>query len=171
MTPTLTPPRGPAVSSEEGLASTLTLARWRLRQTGWLLLVACLGFVSAMIIASVVPLFTGIATTSGLQTILRADPARSTITLNANVQGLSTAVLQQVEKDVPPLLTEKLGSYQQGSAFEAIQENEIQGASPASLVHAGSFSLFTADLARLQPSLNLVQGGWPASDATSLQVV
>src|SRR6266852_652095 len=132
---TISPVREPVEKTSDRLGSTLTLARWRLRQTGWLLLVACLGFVSAMIIASVVPLFTGIATTSGLQTILRADPARSTITLNSNVQGLSTAVVQQVEKDVPPLLTEKLGSYQQGSAFEAIQENEIQGASPASLVH------------------------------------
>ena len=171
MSQTISSARGSASKTNDRFVSTLTLARWRLRQTGWLLLIACLGFVAAMIIACVVPLFTAVATDSGLQTILQADPARSDITLSAETRGLSSDVARAVQQQVTPLLTQKLGTYQQGSPFMAIQETDIQGIAPASLVHAGSFSIYATALANLKPSLRLLAGNWPVSDANNLEIV
>ena len=171
MPQTIAPAREPASKTSDSFASTLTLARWRLRQTRWLLLVACLGFVSAMIIACVVPLFTEVATSSGLQAILQSDPSRSDITLNVSTQGLSSDVVRSVQQQVAPLAAQKLGSYQQGAPFMAIQEGGMLGVAPASLVHAGYFNLYATPLDRLKPSLRLVDGRWPASDANDLEIV
>lgn len=171
MPQTIAPAREPASKTSDGVASTLTLARWRLRQTGWLLVVACLGFVAAMIISCVVPLFTEVATSSGLQTILQADPSRSDLTLSVATQGLSSNVARSVQQQVTPQVVQKLGSYQQGAAFMAIQATGMQGVAPAFLQHVGYFNLYATALDNLKPSLRLVSGNWPASDAQSLEIV
>lgn len=163
--------REPVNKAKDYFASTLTLACWRLRQTGWLLFVACLGFVAAMIIACVVPLFTTAATASGLQAILQADPARSDITLNVNTQGLSSDVVRAVQQQVTPLVQQKLASYQEGTATMAIQESSIQALSPTALQHIGSFSIYATALEDLKPNLRLLAGRWPASDANVLEIV
>ena len=167
----IAPAREPASKTNDRFVSTLTLARWRLRQTGWLLLVACLGFVAAMVIACVVPLFTGAATNAGLQTILQADPSRSDVTLGVNTLGLSSAVARSVQQQVTPLVTQKLGAYQQGASFMAIREAGMLGVAPDSLAHAGYFSLYSTPLDGLKPALRLVSGHWPVSDARALEIV
>src|SRR6185312_4172476 len=171
MPQTIAPARDLTSKSNENIVSTLTLARWRLRQTGWLLLVASLGFIAAMIIACVVPLFTEVATSSGLQTILQADPSRSDLTLSVATQGLSSKVAETVQQQITPLVTQKLGSYQQGAAFMAIQEANMQGVTPTFLQHAGYFSLYATALDNLKSSLRLVAGNWPTSDTNSLEIV
>src|SRR3954471_7814035 len=102
-----------ASKRSDQLASTLTLARWRLRQTGWLLLMASLGFVAAMIIACTVPLFTTIATASSLQSILQSDPGRNTITLNLETQGLSSKVAASVQQQITPQIQQRFAPYQE----------------------------------------------------------
>jgi ABC-type antimicrobial peptide transport system permease subunit len=168
---TIAPAQEPASKPSNGFAATLTLARWRLRQTGWLLLIACLGFVAAMIIACVVPLFTEVATTSGLQTILQADTARSDITLSVNTQGLSSEVARSVQQQVPPLLAQKLAPYQHSAAFMAIHTADMQGIAPDSLLHAGYFSLYATAMKNLEPALHLISGHWPVSEAHTLEIV
>lgn len=171
MPQTIAPARDLTNKSNENIVSTLTLARWRLRQTGWLLLVASLGFSAAMIIACVVPLFTEVATSSGLQTILQADPSRSDLTLSVATQGLSSKVAEAVQQQITPLVTQKLGSYQQGAPFMAIREANMQGVTPTFLQHAGYFSLYATALDNLKSSLRLVAGNWPVSDTNSLEIV
>lgn len=163
--------REAANGTNDPFISLFTLARWRLRQTGWLLLAASLGFVAAMIIACVMPLFTAVATVSSLQTVLQADPARSDLTLSINTQGLSSSVASLVQQQVTPLVQGKLGSYQAGRATMMIQETNIQATAPASLVHVGYFSLYATPLSSLEPSLRLVSGRWPASDTHALEIV
>ena len=160
-----------AHKANDRFVAMLILARWRLRQTGWLLLVACLGFVAAMIIACVVPLFTEVASSSGLQALLQADAARSNITLSVNTQGLSSAVDRSVQQQVTSLVTQKLGSYPQGAPFTAIQEGSMLGIAPASLVHAGYYSLYAPSLDNLKPSLHLLAGHWPVSEANELEIM
>ncbi|HEX7733817.1 MAG TPA: FtsX-like permease family protein [Ktedonobacteraceae bacterium] len=171
MSQTIVPARAASSKTNESFTSTLTLACWRLRQTGWLLLVASLGFVAAMIIACVVPLFTGVATSSGLQAILQADAARSDITLSVQTAGLSSEVARAAQQQVTPLVEQKLGAYQQGSPFMAIQETNILGVAPVSLVHAGYFTMYTAALDKLRAALKLVSGNWPVNDADNLEIV
>lgn len=170
MPPSVLSKRATAASTNERFASAFTLARWRLRQTGWLLLTVCLGFVAAMIIACVVPLFTAVANVSSLQTMIQANPAYSNITLSVNTQGLSSGVFNAVQQQILPLVQPRLGPYQQGSASLAIQEGGIQGLAPASIQHVGYFSIYAAPLNSLKPSLRLVSGRWPASGAHDLEV-
>lgn len=171
MSQTIVPVRESVDRPGDRWGSTLTLARWRLRQTGWLLLVACLGFVSAMVIACVVPLFTEIATSSSLQSILQADKSRSDITLNVETQGLSTNIARAVQQQVTPLVSSKLGTYQQGSAFMAIEEANVQGVAPASIQHLGYFNIYAPTLDVLKPSLRLVAGNWPVNGGDELEAV
>ncbi|HVU67256.1 MAG TPA: FtsX-like permease family protein [Ktedonobacteraceae bacterium] len=171
MSQTISPAREPVDRTNDRLVSTLTLARWRLRQTGWLLLIACLGFVAAMVIACVVPLFTGVATSSGLQSILQSDASRSNITLDAQTQGMSSSIARTVRQQVTPLVTQKLGEYQRGAAFQAIQEDNIQGVAPTSIEHLGYFSIYAPQLDVLKPALRLISGNWPVDDPANLEVV
>ncbi|HEY0755769.1 MAG TPA: ABC transporter permease [Ktedonobacteraceae bacterium] len=174
MSQTIAPAREstrPAGKPKDRFSSTLTLAFWRLHQTGWLLLIACLGFVAAMVIACVVPLFTEVATSSGLQGILQSDATRSDITLSIETQGLSSKVASTVQQQLTPLVGQRLASYQRGEPFMAIQETGTKAVYPASLLHVGYFSLYATALANLKPSLHLVSGNWPVSAAQSLEIM
>jgi ABC-type antimicrobial peptide transport system permease subunit len=168
---TIAPARERAGEQGNGFVATLTLARWRLRQTGWLLFIACLGFGAAMVIACVVPLFTEIATDSGLQAILQGDASRSDITLSVNTQGLSSDIARSVQQQVPPMVEAKLGHYLSGTPFLAIQQANMLGVAPASLAHAGYFNFYTTSLDALKPALRLVAGRWPTSGSRILEVV
>ncbi len=168
---TTQPTRESASKPKDHFSSTLMLARWRLQQTGWLLLMACLGFIAAMIIACVVPLFTTVASVSSLQTILQADPARNDITLSVNTQGLSSDVAGTVRQQVTPLIQQKLASYLNGPAPLTVQESSIQVLAPASLQHVEPLSIYATSLNDLKPHLRLLAGRWPESSASELEIV
>lgn len=161
----------PMAKTNDHLTSTLTLARWRLRQTGWLLFMACLGFILAMIISCVVPLFTTVASASSLQTLLQADPARNDLTLSVNTQGLSSAVASAVQQQVTPLVQQRLGPYLHGSAAFTIQEAGVQVLSPGFLQHVEPVNIYAASLSSLKPHLRLLAGRWPESSASNLEIM
>lgn len=157
--------------TRDRFASLLTLARWRTRQTGWLLLAICLGFVAAMTIACFVPLFTTVARVSSLQALFQANPTSNTVTLGVDTQGLSSSMLNSVQQQVLPLVQPGLSSYLQGDATMAVQAGGIQGLSPASLQHAGYFTIYATPLATLKPSLRLIAGRWPTNNPHTLEMV
>lgn len=157
--------------TNDSFASTLTLARWRLRQTGGLLLMASLGFVAAMIIACIVPLFTTVATASSLQAILQSNAARNTLTLKVETQGISSKVAASIEQQVTPQVQQRLAPYQEGTSFLTIQEASLFVVEPASLQHSAHFSLYASSLENLRPKLHLLAGRWPASNPDVLEIM
>jgi hypothetical protein len=163
--------REQANQTNDRFASSLTLARWRLRQTGWLLLMACMGFVVAMIIACVVPLFTTVATAASLQTILQANPARNNLTLSINTQGLSSGVASTVQKQVTPLIQQQLSPYQNGAAPLSIQQADLQVLTPTTLQNTEPLTLYATVLDTLKEHLHLLSGRWPAGNVNELEVM
>jgi ABC-type antimicrobial peptide transport system permease subunit len=148
--------------------ATLTLARWRLRQTWWLLLMVSAGFVAAMIIACVVPLFTTVATSGSLQDVFQATPTRNSFTLNINTQGLSTRVIQTLEQQIATPTQQTFGSYQSGQPPLTIQENYFQVLAPAALKKTNPFNLYATSLESLKPHLQLVAGRWATSNTPGI---
>ena len=161
----------PVTKTNDYLASTLTLARWRLRQTGGLLFMACLGFILAMVISCVVPLFTTVASASSLQTLLQAEPARNDLTLSVNTQGLSSAVAGTVQQQVTPLVQQRLGPYLHGSTALTVQEAGVQVLSPGFLQHVEPLNIYATSLNSLKPHLRLLAGRWPESSTSDLEIM
>jgi ABC-type lipoprotein release transport system permease subunit len=140
------------------MRATLTLARWRLRQTWWLLLLTCLGLVAAMITACVVPMFSAVTASSSLQSFFQVAPTRNQVTLEADTQGLSTHVIQTLQPLYLSPVEKALHAYQNGQTRLAVQEEDFHAATfPATL----AFNLYATDLASLQPQMHLLAGHWP----------
>lgn len=157
--------------TNDRFASTMTLARWRLRQTGGLLFMASLGFVAAMVIACIVPLFTTVAAASSLQAILQSNTARSTLTLGVNTQGLSSKVAEAIQQQVTPQIQQRLVPYQEGSSYLTIQESSFLVIAPAALQHSARFNIYASSLKDLQPDLHLISGRWPISNPDTLEIM
>jgi ABC-type antimicrobial peptide transport system permease subunit len=132
---------------------------------------ACLGFTAAMLIACIVPLFTTVATSASLQSILQANQVGHDITLDVATEGLNSATVQKVQQLLPTLVQPKLAPYEAGPATMSIETDYFYGVEPASLQHVGSFNLYAPDLANTRPALHLLQGHWPVADQNALQIL
>ena len=140
------------------VGATLTLARWRLRQTWWLLLLTCLGLVAAMITACVVPLFSAVTASSSLQSFFQVAPTRNQVTLEADTQGLSSQVIQTLQPLYLAPIENALHAYQNGQPRLAVREEDFHAAAfPSTL----ALNLYATDLTTLQPQMQLLAGHWP----------
>lgn len=145
-------------------SSILTLAFWRLRQTWGLLCMACVGFVAAMIIACVVPLFTTVATSSSLQSIFQSAPGINNVTLSINTQGLSTSIVSTLQQQIANGTQKLFSPYLRGNTPLNIQQSYLKVLSPAALQKTQPLSIYATDLSSLEPHLKLLAGRWPAEN-------
>lgn len=102
------------------MISVLTLAFWRLRQTWFLLLITTIGIVAAVVIVSVVPLFSDVMTTAGLRNTLKSSPDSAEIEVNAGTLGISTPIMHNVHDQFAGLLQQYLGSLAQPTQFSTV---------------------------------------------------
>lgn len=152
----------PAQKRHDRLSASVTLAFWRLRQTWLLLVMASMGFIAAMVIASVVPLFSVVVAPTSLQATFQATPTRDDLTLSANTQGLSTSVVSTLQQQLAAPLRKTLSLYQPALGPLTIQESYLQVVSPTALQHVAPLRMYATSLESLEPHLNLVAGRWPA---------
>jgi ABC-type lipoprotein release transport system permease subunit len=163
---------GVVAQSRSPFSSILTLALWRLRQTWWQLLLAGLALLAALMVACVVPLFSAVATTAGLQGVFNGAPLRSDFALATTAQGLSTTTLEKTYQRFDSLIRPPFGAYLDGGqAPLVIQLPNLGIARPASLRTAGSLSMYATSLRRLQPDLTLVQGHWPSGAPGTFEIM
>lgn len=146
--------------------SLTTLARWRLRQTWFLLLMVGVGITAAVTIVCAVPLFTSLAEITNLHDMLTLSPSTSELTLSLTTQGLSTAVEKRSLQMFDPLIRNALGSYLARPAQLSIQTTGLHILAPAALQKSTPLNLYAASLNELKPYLTLVQGNWPQADAS-----
>lgn len=97
--------------------SVVTLAAWQLRRTWFLLLFIALGMVAAVVIVCTIPLLTGVMTTAGLRSTLRATPASDEIAVYAGGPAISTPIVQAAYNDFAPLFRRYLGNTVQQTLF------------------------------------------------------
>jgi ABC-type lipoprotein release transport system permease subunit len=159
----------PVKQPGERFTSIFTLARWRLRQTWWLLLMANLGFLAAMIIACVVPLFSAVATSAGLQSLLATAPGANIFTLGTSNTGISTQVVHAVQQQTASPVQNFLGPYLgPAPAPMSIQAANFRVLAPASLRKILPVSLYATDLNGLKPHIQLVAGRWPSASSSGV---
>lgn len=90
----------------------MTLARWRLRETWHLLLVAALGIIAAVALICAVPLFSNFSRTAGLRAVLNASPQDSEILISINASSLTEGVFaQQFDQPMNTFIHQRLGTY------------------------------------------------------------
>src|SRR5258708_29172096 len=105
------------------MVSVLTLAFWRLRQTWFLLFITTIGIIAAVVISSVVPLFSDVMTTAGLRNALKSAPDSAEIEVNTGALGISTPIMHSIHDQFAGLLQQYLGSLPQTTQFSAISSD------------------------------------------------
>src|SRR5437660_7039733 len=93
------------------MPSIVTLALWRWRQSGLLLLVTGLGIVAAIMIVCAIPLFSAVTATAELRSLFTTAPTNADLMLHINTQGLSTRLAQDLQQDLHPLFQQPLQPY------------------------------------------------------------
>jgi len=143
------------------MSSVMTLALWRWRQTGFLLLITTIGMIAAVVIACAVPLFSDVMTTAGLRNTLREAPNSSELQLNAGTQGLSTQIVNNVHDQFDGLFKQHLGSLVLSSPdkveFTIVTSDFSFAASPrqqrSMIVYSASMQQAASHLAHIQGRL------------------
>src|SRR5690349_9859314 len=130
-----------------------TLARWRLRQTWFLLLMVGVGITAAVTIVCAVPLFTSIAEVANLHEMLTLSPSTSELTLSLNTQGLSTGVENGARQMFEPLVRSTLGPYLSQSSQASIQTSGLRILAPAALTGTAPLNLYATSLDQVRPYL------------------
>lgn len=161
-----------ATRSHSSLPSILTLAIWSFRQTWWQMLLAGVALLTAVMVSSIVPLFSAIATTASLQEVFSGNALRSDFALSTTEQGLSTTSVNQVYQRFNQLIRPAFGSYlDTGQAPLVIQLPGTDLNWPGSRQNPLPFVLYATSLQGLKPDLTLVQGNWPSSSPGVFEIM
>lgn len=151
----------------EVLSSIIPLAFWQLRETWRLLLLTGVGMVVATVLVCTLPLYSEVALSAGLRAALNASPANSSLLVQGNLQGSSTASILQMTQQLQHLLQKDLGGYirPESQFFAQIQSLDIYPDNPVQNPHlevtgnAMTLQAFAQD--QLFSHVTLVQGRLP----------
>lgn len=106
------------------IAATITLARWQLRLTWRLLLMAGFGVLAAVILVCTVPLYSQVALSAGLRDALRT-PENAAITIHSVAHLISQSATQKVTQQIQQELQQNLGPFLASSQF-SVQSPALQ---------------------------------------------
>lgn len=149
------------------LASIISLAFWRVRQSGFLMAVTTIGMLAAIVIVCAVPLFTYVMNTAGLRNMLESRPTNAEIEVNTTTLGLSTAVQHEVDGNFSALLAQNMGATAHllhPSQFSIISTDFTFKTTPPK--QQRSLVLYGVDMAQSASHLGTLHGQLPAQ-ATS----
>lgn len=165
----------PARRNRKLLLPTVTLARWRLRQTWGLLLVIGVGIVAAVLLVCAVPLYSEVEMSAGLRNALTAMPQNGDITIQGSAENISSAVLNQATQRFDQELQQHLGAYLGPSQF-SLQTSILPVLSnrpdDTGSFYAGDDQvvLTGASIDMAGSHLHILQGQLPATNGNGIQV-
>ena len=162
------------------LPSSITLAVWRLRQTWRLLLIAGLGNIAAVLIVCIVPLFTQVALSAGLQSVLTGPSDATQIVVN----GFGTPTAQDaaaIQQQLDRIVASDMGAYvKPGEPLFSIMLPDLfivpdGGSNPGSGTGApaggqAQLQIYGADMTQAAQQYTIVAGRLPAASSTDLEV-
>jgi hypothetical protein len=161
------PPQHPAAS---GVSSILTLAAWRWRQYWFLLLVTALGMVAAVAIVCTAPLLSEVMQTAGLRSVLSETPLSSEVSMNVNVQYLSSQVVGDIFDGIDAPIRQYLGAYLQPSQQFEIQTPKFTFNNPPLNPYLYQMSLDGTSMSLAASHVQLLQGRLPSPTAQGTEV-
>ncbi|HEV7235783.1 MAG TPA: FtsX-like permease family protein, partial [Ktedonobacteraceae bacterium] len=145
--------------------SFITLARWRLRPTWFLLLMTGVGIIAAVTIAGTIPLLSSVMVTAAGHDVLKATAATSIIALDTSTAGISTRVVRGVQQQLDPYVQRSIGPYLSQSVPLAIQSTGYTVTTPRLSGDAYELRLYSTSIAQAATHLKLVQGRLPRDGA------
>ena len=136
------------------MSSMLALASWRLRSSGFLLLIIAFGIVVAVVVASTIPLFSNAMITAGIHSVLRASPYNTELTLDTATQAVSTKVANAVHDQFDPLFHNSVGNsvHLEQSALLSEDCSLPPSSQPTSTI------LYGTPMDQAAPHLHILQG-------------
>ncbi|HEX4205859.1 MAG TPA: FtsX-like permease family protein [Ktedonobacteraceae bacterium] len=152
------------------LPSTFTLAKWRWRQSGYLLFIIGLGMVAAVMIICTIPLFSEITATSGLRSTLKAAPENNTLQLNVATAGLSSHALHDMQQQIP-LFQGPLQQYLNPQPQLTIQVPGSTLLSPKPRKQGDEVQLFGSSITQAATHIALVTGRLPQENSSELETM
>jgi ABC-type antimicrobial peptide transport system permease subunit len=158
----LIPRRATSQAARRSIQPTIvTLALWQLRKAWFFLLVLGIGLVAAVTIICSVPLYMTIARTASLHDTLNASADTSTLTLDTAVQGCSSKIFNDVQKQLDPVVQQYIGTYLDHPTSSIIRSGGFTLASAASSGAKDNIQLIGASLDEASSHLTLLQGQLP----------
>ena len=152
------------------VASIVALALWRWRRHWFLLLMAGIGITAAVLIMCAVPLLSAIMQTASLRGSLRAAPNNSEITLTANVTGLSTQGVEQVYQVVNQPVSQRLGTYLNGSPRLDLETPLFNILAPTAPGSSDRIAIYGTSMRAAAAHVTLVQGRLPQAMSKGVEV-
>lgn len=152
--------------------STIQLAFQRGRQTWGLLLITGVGIVAAVTLICTVPLYSKVAMTAGLRSVLNSNPQYADIDVSGVTAYLSLSMLHQVNTSLDRTFQKDLGSYLGASQF-FVQTGffPILDNSVGPLHETGDkMSLIGASMEQSAAHVHLVAGRLPVTSSQAIEV-
>jgi ABC-type antimicrobial peptide transport system permease subunit len=149
----------------------LTLALGQVRRTWLLFLLIATGIIAAVVMVCAIPLFSTMVTTVDLQTTLIGTPGGSEFTFDASTLGLSTSLVQSIQRQFDPEVQAAIGGYLKQPAYLSIEEKGFTY-TPADTPHATyPLKLFAISLDRAISHLTLLKGRLPQATTGTVEVL
>ena len=145
--------------------SVATLAAWRWRQQWFLLLVAGVGTIVAVMMACALPLFSSVMFTSALRATVSTPPGPQML---ASVQtaGFSTSLVNQANTVVVSHLQRHLGAYMSDAPDLDVETQAFE----MQMLAGYTLSLYGAPTQTAASHLHLLQGRLPGEEETGLEI-
>lgn len=150
----------------------LTLARWQLRATWRLLLLAGVGMLAAVALVASVPLFSQVATSAGVRAALVNDLRGADITLAVRTTTITPDLQQQALMALAPVLQRDVGRYLGGTPHVSLQTPHLALATvQGQVAHSGDvMRMVGIDPAQAQTAVMLTSGTFPTAASGPLQI-
>jgi len=147
------------------VSSVVTLSLWRWRQHWFLLLMICIGMITAVTIVCTIPLLSATMQTAGLRNVLRASPVSSEVALRAQVAGLSTQGIEQIYQPTNIPLQQHLKTYLNGPPRLDFQTPLYSILSPEPPASSDRLGIYGTSMSEAATHVTLARGRLPQSNS------
>ena len=154
----------------------VTLAVWRLRQMWRLLLIAGLGNIAAVLLVCIVPLFTQVALSAGLQAVFAGRQGGAQIAANAFGMQPSRKVASDIQQQLDRVVARDMGSYVLGAAQFSVSLPDVFIVPDATTgavdgaVGMDHVQVDGADIAQVAQQYTIVEGRLPQATSSDLEI-
>lgn len=148
------------------MASTATLAFWRVRQNLVLLFLIGAGVLAAVVLVCTVPLYSQVAMTAGLHSTLTTTSTSADIVLHTHVAGISIDTVHDIPGQLASLLPTQLPSYLSGTPQFSLQTQSLTVLSP----RLASLQLFGSSMEHVASHTRLIRGRLPSKMSNDIEI-
>lgn len=156
----------PSTSTRVSLLASLKLARWEARRTLWLLSIAGLGILLAVVIICALPLYAQIAVSAGIREAINNADGGSYITVSAVSYQPDGKTLSQVQQQMTRQVQNALGSFAGDTPQLSIHYTDMPVISSPRFYPDSQLDIVGVTPREVAPHLTLLQGRRPGTTSS-----